>query len=94
MRVVREATATGAGSVSDGGSGGVMSGRRVVKASGSRRVRNRVEDWRYVFEIWEGCLEAVVDAAREEMEEERRLWEKVSDVEGEMVGLRAGWKPL
>jgi hypothetical protein len=80
----------GAGSLWAEDSGGVMSGRRVVRASGRRRVRKSVDDWRYVFEIWEGCLEAVVEADREEMEEARRLWEKVSDVEGEMAGLRAG----
>lgn len=90
MRVVRDATAMGAGSLWADDSGGVMSGRRVVRASGSRRVRKSVDDWRYVFEIWEGCLEAVVEAESEEMEEARRLWEKVSDVEGEMAGLRAG----
>jgi len=53
--VVREDLATGAGSKvvplgsSDGG--GVMSGRTVDRASGSRRVRKSVEDWRYVLEI-------------------------------------------
>lgn len=94
MCVVCEVMVIGVGLVLDGGLGGVMSGRRVVKVLGSWCVRNRVEDWWYVFEIWEGCLEVVVDVVREEMEEERRLWEKVLDVEGEMVGLRVGWKLL
>lgn len=47
--VFREALATGAGSVvplapSEGAGGGVSSGKMVVRASGSRRVRKSVED--------------------------------------------------
>lgn len=49
--VVLEAAATGAGSPSSAEPGGVMSGVRVVSASGNRRVRNKVEAWRYVLEI-------------------------------------------
>lgn len=49
--VLREALATGAGSVmplapSEGAGGGVSSGRMVVRASGKRRVRKSVDDWR------------------------------------------------
>lgn len=49
--VLREARAAGAGSPLSTGSGGVMSGSRVDRASGRRRVRNSVEAWRYVLEI-------------------------------------------
>ncbi len=52
--VVRDARAIGAGSAaaellsasSEGGGGGVMRGRTVDRASGSRRVKKRVDAWR------------------------------------------------
>lgn len=52
----RDARATGAGSNEPLGSsdgGGDTKGRTVDRASGNRRVRNRVEAWRYVLEMWE-----------------------------------------
>lgn len=61
-RVVLEARATGGGSPSSTGSEMAMSGSSVVRASGRRRVRKRVDAWRYVFEIWEGWREEVDEA--------------------------------
>ena len=93
MRVVREARATGAGSPLS--SGGEIRGRRVERASGRRRVRKRVDAWRYVLEIWEGWRDAVVEPSEEEMDEERRLWEKVWEELIVAVGLEeAAREPL
>lgn len=49
--VLRDALATGAGSAvplapSEWVEGGVINGKMVERASGNRRVRNRVDDWR------------------------------------------------
>lgn len=65
--VVREAFATGAGSAEapeSSSDGGVMRGRMVDRASGSRRVRKSVDAWRYVLDM---CDEEFL---AEEMEEE------------------------
>lgn len=74
--VFREALATGAGSVvpfapSEGGSGGVSNGRMVVRASGKRRVRKSVDDWRYVFETCDPDVRAEADEVRDDIEEDR-----------------------
>lgn len=62
--VLREALATGAGSVVPLGASGcwdgdggvtVIRGVIVERASGSLRVRNKVEDCRYVFETYEAA---------------------------------------
>ncbi len=56
MRVDRDARATGAGSTPPFGSsegGGVIRGRTVDRASGNRRVKKRVEAWRYAFVMCE-----------------------------------------
>ena len=79
---LREAFATGAGSPFSTGSGGAISGSTVVSASGSRRVRNRVEAWRYVLEIGDGWREDVVDIA-----EENRWLPKGSEFPTAMVEL-------
>jgi len=91
--VVREALATGAGSVTPFGSpdgGGVINGRMVERASGSRRVRNRLEACRYVLETWEEeCREE--EEASDEMEDES-AWEGKFSV---AVGLSvAVYEPL
>lgn len=56
--VFRDALATGAGSAVPllplaCVVGGVIKGKMVERASGSRRVRNKVDDWRYVLEMEE-----------------------------------------
>jgi uncharacterized oligopeptide transporter (OPT) family protein len=43
----------------------VMTGVIVESDSGNRRVRNSVELCLYIFEIWEVCLEAVVELVME-----------------------------
>lgn len=68
--VPREDLVTGAGSPSSAELGGVMIGRSVLRASGSRRVKNKVEAWRYVLETGEMRLDPEDD--REEMDEARR----------------------
>jgi hypothetical protein len=74
--VVREALATGAGSKLPSASSdgvGVIIGRTVDKASGSRRVRNNVEAWRYVFDMCEEdeCLAEDRDEESEDIEVDR-----------------------
>lgn len=54
--VFRDALATGAGSAiplapSECVDGGVINGKMVERASGNRRVKNKVDDWRYVLEM-------------------------------------------
>jgi len=46
----------------------------VESDSGSRRVRKRVEDWRYIFDI---CEEPCLEECREEIEEPRSCCEEV-----------------
>jgi hypothetical protein len=72
---VRLALATGAGSDEgvSSGFGGVMTGRMVERDSGSRRVRKRVDDCRYILEIWDEACRKEVELEREEMEEVRRV---------------------
>ncbi len=80
--VVREALDTGAGSTTpwaDSGLGGVMSGRRVDKASGSRRVRNSVDACRYVLEVFDEECRAEVEEESDEMDDESRWFEKRSE---------------
>jgi hypothetical protein len=80
IRVVREALATGAGSeASFSGLDGVMSGRMVDRASGSRRVRKSVDDWRYVLDMCEEefCRADDIDEDRDDMEFERICCEEV-----------------
>ncbi len=76
MRVVRDALAMGASPLIFElipfcspllGASMPITGARVDKDSGSLRVRKRVEDWRYIFEIWEPWREEVelaIDADR------------------------------
>jgi hypothetical protein len=74
IRVVRDALATGAGSVeSSSVPGGVMSGRVVDRASGSRRVRKSVDAWRYVLDMCdeECCRADDRDDDRDDIEAER-----------------------
>jgi hypothetical protein len=62
-----------------------MTGSIVERDSGSRRVRKRVEDWRYILDIWdEECREEADDADREEIDEEMS-WD---DDSVSLVGLR------
>lgn len=96
--VFREALATGAGSEvplvpSECVDGGVINGKIVDRASGSRRVRNSVDDWRYVLEMEEAeAGRAEVDEAREAMEEEIALEDEKRSV---AVGLNvAVYDPL
>jgi hypothetical protein len=74
--VPREDLATGAGSLSSAELGGIMIGRSVLRASGSRRVKNKVEACRYVLDTGEGRLDPEDD--REEMDEARRPFPKDS----------------
>ena len=71
--VVRLAFEIGVGSrfaLVSSGAAGVITGRIVERDSGSRRVRKRVDDCRYILEIWEeACRE--LELVREEMDEER-----------------------
>ncbi|EHK97120.1 hypothetical protein M7I_7130 [Glarea lozoyensis 74030] len=86
--VVRLALDTGAGPFSalvSSDSGGVMTGSIVDSDSGSLRVKNSVEDWRYIFDIWDDeCREEADDADREEIDEEIS-WD---DDKVSLVGLR------
>lgn len=75
--VFLDALATGAGSVvpitaSEGGAaGGVINGRIVVRASGKRRVKNSVEDWRYVLDTDDDEWRGEDDDASDDIEETR-----------------------
>lgn len=81
--VFREALATGAGSVvplapSKCTDGGAIKGKTVESASGKRRVRNKVDDWRYALEM-EEAWRAEVDELSEAIEGESvRADEKLS----------------
>lgn len=64
----------------------------MVKASGRRRVRKRVEAWRYVLEICEGCRDDV-DDDREDIDEARILGVKPTE-DIVAIGLMAENEPL
>lgn len=76
MRVVLDAFAMGADS-SDSSEDAVMTGRIVDRDSGRRRVRNSVEDCRYILVIWDEPLRDDVGFERDGMEEESN-WEDES----------------
>lgn len=63
-----------------------MIGRTVLRASGKRRVKNRVDACRYVLEMWDDWRGVVVPDI-DEMEEERREREKGSGLAAVTVGL-------
>lgn len=72
----------------------MIKGTRVVRASGSRRVRKRVEAWRYVLEMCEGCR-ADVDDDREDIDEARMLGAKPTEaIDMVAVGLAAVKEPF
>lgn len=92
IRVVREARATGAGSLDSFSE--VISGRIVVRASGSRRVRNNVEACRYVLDMCEDCFAELGDES-DDIEEARTCCGKRSDVGAVAAAeLSTGRKPL
>ena len=74
--VVLLALEIGAGSLEPLASspGGVMTGSIVESDSGNRRVRKRVEDWRYILDI---CEEPCLEECKEEIELPRSCCEEV-----------------
>lgn len=69
-----------------------MTGSNVESDSGSLLVRNSVEDWRYIFEICDPCLEPVVDdiladSSCEEDSESLELESEVRPFDEAMLGL-------
>jgi hypothetical protein len=85
----REAPATGGGSSapSEFSVGGLMSGRRVDRASGSRRVRNNCDAWRYVLVTCEECR-ALFAEESDDMEDERTCEGKRGEGSAGLAGLK------
>lgn len=88
-----EARATGGGSPCSVDSGGVIKGRSVVRASGRRRVKKRVEAWRYVLDICEGWRDAV-DDERDDIDESMLGAKGLEMTVEEYAGLCGGKEPL
>ena len=81
-----EARTTGAGSVnpftSEVSVDGVINGKTVDNASGSRRVKNNCDAWRYALEILLVDGREDVDDANDDIEFERTCDPKLSDAVG------------